>query len=39
LIWRTFSHEVRGEFHDRGRQESSSEQEVPVADLTHQPAD
>lgn len=39
LIWRTFSHEVRGEFHNRGRQESSSEREVPAADLTHQPAD
>ena len=39
LIWRTFSHEVRGEFHDRGRQERLSEQEVPVPNLTHQPAD
>ncbi len=39
LIWRTFSAEVRGEFHDRGRQETYSEREVHASDLTPQPAD
>ena len=39
LIWRTFSAEVRGEFHDRGRQETYSEREVHAPDFTPQPAD
>ena len=40
LIWRTFSADVRGEFHDRGRQESEAEQGAPgTPDLAPQPAD
>ena len=40
LIWRTFSADVRGEFHDRGRQESEVEQGAPgTPDLAPQPAD
>lgn len=39
LIWRTFSADVRGEFHARGRQEREAEATSPVGDLAPQPAD
>ena len=39
LIWRTFSADVRGEFHERGRQESEAEAAPSVGGLAPQPAD
>ncbi|MBI1923231.1 ABC transporter permease, partial [Candidatus Poribacteria bacterium] len=39
LIWRTFSAEVRGEFHERGREEREAQAVPGVADLVPQPAD
>jgi hypothetical protein len=40
LIWRTFSADVRGEFHERGRQERQSTEAAPlVPELVPQPAD
>ena len=40
LIWRTFSADVRGEFHERGRQERRSTEAAPlVPELAPQPAD
>jgi hypothetical protein len=40
LIWRTFSADVRGEFHDRGHQETEADQGAPgTPDLAPQPVD
>ena len=39
LIWRTFSADVRGEFHERGRQGPESTVAPSGADLAPQPAD
>ncbi|MCZ6678170.1 MAG: LysM peptidoglycan-binding domain-containing protein [Candidatus Poribacteria bacterium] len=39
LIWRTFSAEVRGEFHERGREEREAEAAPRVGALAPQPAD
>jgi hypothetical protein len=39
LIWRTFSADVRGEFHERGRQGPESTVAPSDADLAPQPAD
>ena len=39
LIWRTFGADVRGEFHERGRQEREAEATLSVGDLAPQPAD
>ncbi len=39
LIWRTFSADIRGEFHERGRQESEAETAPGVGGLVAQPAD
>ena len=39
LIWRTLSPDVRGEFHQRGRQEEDTTQETPSPRLAPQPAD
>lgn len=40
LIWRTFSADIRGEFHDRGRQErEANEDEGGAPELAPQPAD
>jgi len=39
LIWRTFSADIRGEFHERGRQESDAAEVVPTTELAPQPAD
>ena len=41
LIWRTFNVEVRGEFHERGRQETQAEEEeqMDVTGLQPEPAD
>ena len=38
LIWRTFSADIRGEFHERGRQESETEDAPGVGGLVAQPA-
>ena len=37
LIWRTFSADIRGEFHERGRQESETEDAPGVGGLVAQP--
>ena len=37
LIWRTFSADIRGEFHERGRQESETEDTPSVGGLVAQP--
>ena len=39
LIWRTLSPDVRGEFHDRGRQEDDASEETASPELAPQPAD
>ena len=40
LIWRTFSADIRGEFHERGRQQRETSEDAPAApDLAPQPAD
>ena len=40
LIWRTFSADIRGEFHDRGRQEREVNEDTSgAAELAPQPAD
>jgi hypothetical protein len=39
LIWRTFSADARGEFHERGRQEDESAEMLSDTDLAPQPAD
>ena len=40
LIWRTFSADIRGEFHERGRQEREANEGAPAApELVPQPAD
>ncbi len=40
LIWRTFSADIRGEFHERGRQErEANEGATSVPELASQPAD
>ena len=41
LIWRTLSPDVRGEFHDRGRQEHDTTEgaAIPEPGLAPQPAD
>jgi hypothetical protein len=39
LIWRTLSPDVRGEFHERGRQERDTVEVPPSAELAPQPAD
>ncbi len=40
LIWRTFSADIRGEFHERGRQEREANEGVTgVPELAPQPAD
>ena len=39
LIWRTFSADARGEFHERGRQEDESAEIFSDTDLAPQPAD
>ena len=36
LIWRTFSADIRGEFHERGRQESETEDAPNVGGLVAQ---
>ncbi len=40
LIWRTFSADIRGEFHDRGRQEREANEDTSgTVELAPQPAD
>ena len=39
LIWRTLSPDVRGEFHERGRQEDDASEETASPELAPQPAD
>ena len=39
LIWRTLSPDVRGEFHERGRQEDDATEGAESPDLAPQPAD